>query len=442
MAGLTIEQLRQQLSSLGLDSRGHKDVLKKRLLRARSRLSSASPTPPPPLAPSPRPATERTRPPGETYDSFLVFDVEATCQQIEGPYGRLAFAYPNEIIEWPVILLQWRRRPPPAESAAGPSEEEEEDDDAGEFELVQVDEYHSFVKPTWQPTLSEFCTQLTGIEQSDIDAAPSFEVLCRRFYRDFILKHRLFTPENKTIWVTDGPWDLRDFVAKTCYLSRHPRPSWLAGEIIDLRILVSNFFATLKEEKKARRRNGGSPPPSPSPSPAPRETAPAASPPVPSPPAPEAAELPRPTPLAAPADLPSTSSSALPLSSDSPSDPSIPTYLPSHLLSAPASLSLPFVLSALTLPPFSGRLHSGLSDARNASRILIDLSRRGVRLEGNRTVPEGAGKEGRGGKERRWGWMTRTGEVKWEEFRRWEEGREGKKERKAGKGYVSKVEEG
>jgi 3'-5' exoribonuclease 1 len=31
--------------------------------------------------------------------------------------------------------------------------------------LKVKDEFKSFVKPTWRPTLSDFCTQLTGIRQ-------------------------------------------------------------------------------------------------------------------------------------------------------------------------------------------------------------------------------------------------------------------------------------
>jgi len=57
-----------------------------------------------------------------------------------------------------------------------------------------------------------------------------------------------------------------------------------------------------------------------------------------------------------------------------------------------------------------------LSDARNLSRIVVDLASRGVGLEGNRIVPDG-GKEG---KERRWGWMDRGGNVKWEQHKAYE----------------------
>lgn len=84
------------------------------------------------------------------------------------PHGLPALAflcsYPNEIIEWPVILLQWRKK---RRRDAGLSEagEEEDGDDEDDWELVQTAEFHSYVKPTWRRTLSAFCTELTGITQ-------------------------------------------------------------------------------------------------------------------------------------------------------------------------------------------------------------------------------------------------------------------------------------
>ena len=37
-----------------------------------------------------------------------------------------------------------------------------------------VDEFQSFVRPIRKPRLTEFCTELTSIQQSEVDAAPSF----------------------------------------------------------------------------------------------------------------------------------------------------------------------------------------------------------------------------------------------------------------------------
>ncbi|GAA5887170.1 hypothetical protein JCM3774_005344, partial [Rhodotorula dairenensis] len=148
----TADELRAALAALSLDSRGNKDTLKRRLLRANKSRQQ-----------SPTPHTDRRRrrrPPDQHFDSFLVFDVEATCERIDEPWGKVAFAYPNEIIEWPVILLQWQRVTP-LDGRDGDGQEESD----RRWRLVQVAEFHSYVKPTWATKLSAFCTELTGITQ-------------------------------------------------------------------------------------------------------------------------------------------------------------------------------------------------------------------------------------------------------------------------------------
>lgn len=42
--------------------------------------------------------------------------------------------------------------------------------------------------------------------QADVDCAPMYPELLRLFKASFIEKHALFTRDNKTVWVTDGPW--------------------------------------------------------------------------------------------------------------------------------------------------------------------------------------------------------------------------------------------
>lgn len=132
-----------------------------------------------------------------------------------------------QIIEFPVVLLQWRRRPasnasdsddsltsPSSASSMSNSTQSSEElqtptDSArkqGQWELVVVDEFRRFVKPTWRPTLSAFCTELTGIKQSDIDDASTFTEVLEEFCFEFMQKHGLFTRQNATTWVTDGPW--------------------------------------------------------------------------------------------------------------------------------------------------------------------------------------------------------------------------------------------
>ena len=85
---------------------------------------------------------------------YVVFDLEATCW----PRGREQA--PSEIIE---IGAQRFDLPDTAAPAA--------------------DEFQTFVRPFMAPNLSEFCTELTTIQQSDVDPAPAFpgalEVFCR-----------------------------------------------------------------------------------------------------------------------------------------------------------------------------------------------------------------------------------------------------------------------
>lgn len=54
-----------------------------------------------------------------------------------------------------------------------------------------MDEFRSYVKPTVNPQLSEFCTKLTGIRQETIDESPPFiDVL--NLFQDFLSKYNLF----------------------------------------------------------------------------------------------------------------------------------------------------------------------------------------------------------------------------------------------------------
>ncbi|KAI0078183.1 hypothetical protein K474DRAFT_967896 [Panus rudis PR-1116 ss-1] len=203
-------------------------------------------TPPPPVPPQDTPqqpsqADAMTHAPPidrtfvkQPYDAFLVLDVEATCMP------GTDFNYPNEIIEWPVLLLRWKDK-----------------DSVGRANRLEVaDEFRSFVKPVWRPQLSPFCTALTGITQGDVDHAPSFTSLLSTF-RDFLIRNGLIDPATEAplvrfCWCTDGPWDVRDFVVKQCFISKIPLPSWLSGDVIDVRRLVSRWYEKHDSQKKSK----------------------------------------------------------------------------------------------------------------------------------------------------------------------------------------------
>jgi len=161
----------------------------------------------------------------QPYDAFLVLDVEATCFQ------GTDFNWPNEIIEWPVCLLKWVDKG--ADGMAGT--------------LQKIAEFRSFAKPTWRPKLSPFCTSLTGITQEQVDGAPDFPEVASRFSA-FLVQHGLIHPRTgerlmRFCWCTDGPFDIRDFVVKQCFISNISMPPWIRGDVVDVRKLVGALSA-------------------------------------------------------------------------------------------------------------------------------------------------------------------------------------------------------
>ena len=74
---------------------------------------------------------------------YVIFDLEATCWVKGTRPGR------QETMEFGAVRIDGRSLDP-------------------------VSEFNSFVRPVDRPHLSEFCIELTGISQADVDAAPPF----------------------------------------------------------------------------------------------------------------------------------------------------------------------------------------------------------------------------------------------------------------------------
>lgn len=81
---------------------------------------------------------------------ILICDFEATCDDVKN--------YPNEIIEFPVVALDTAT-------------------------LRIVDTFHAYVRPVLRPTLTRYCTDLTGITQAMVDSADTLPVVLQRFQR-------------------------------------------------------------------------------------------------------------------------------------------------------------------------------------------------------------------------------------------------------------------
>jgi len=103
-----------------------------------------------------------------------VIDFECTCEP--------GWGYLHEIIEFPCVLLDTQ-------------------------ELKVIDEFHSYVKPTENATLSKFCTELTGIEQATVDAAPELPQVLQELDA-WLVAHNVL---DDFALATDG-WDLRHFL--------------------------------------------------------------------------------------------------------------------------------------------------------------------------------------------------------------------------------------
>ncbi|KAJ3053687.1 3'-5' exoribonuclease 1 [Rhizophlyctis rosea] len=224
-----VDNLRSQLAALGLDTRGRRQELAKRLRRAQKKKDAKIAPPdfkndgndftcPWKFEGNDGPSWE-TQADGEVgkpkhhdgpqpYDYFCVIDVEATCE--EGG----DWEYSNEIIEFPVILI-----------------------DGYTYEVLG--EFHEYVRPVINPILSPFCKELTGITQEMVNTAHSFPVVLGNFER--WLSHHTPYPHTNTLFICDGPWDIRDFIRKQCQTSILDRPPYLQ-RFIDLRRLYTDFY--------------------------------------------------------------------------------------------------------------------------------------------------------------------------------------------------------
>ena len=80
---------------------------------------------------------------------LVVVDFECTCEDQEEPFL-------HEIIEFPAVLLDLHSR-------------------------REVRHFHSFVKPTERPVLSDFCSRLTGIDQATVDEAEPLDRVLVKF---------------------------------------------------------------------------------------------------------------------------------------------------------------------------------------------------------------------------------------------------------------------
>lgn len=114
---------------------------------------------------------------GTTY--FCVLDFEATCWPGERRPTQ-------EIIEFPSVMYRydWFRK-------------------EGEY----VGEFAKYVRPVLHPQLSDFCTELTGITQEQVDAADTLEVVLEE-HQQWLVSVVPVEHYRDILFITCGNWDL------------------------------------------------------------------------------------------------------------------------------------------------------------------------------------------------------------------------------------------
>ena len=157
-------------------------------------------------APTAAPVSAPSKP-QQPFPYLCVCDFEATCEEDISFHD-----YTHEIIEFPVVVIDLT-------------------------DGAVLGEFHSYVRPTANSTLSPFCTGLTGITQRQVDTAPTLpEVLSQfeqwRLERDLVYIGDTIPAESTLAvaanfaFAADGAWDLRYFLHGECTRKGIPRAAY------------------------------------------------------------------------------------------------------------------------------------------------------------------------------------------------------------------------
>ncbi|XP_071976634.1 ERI1 exoribonuclease 2 isoform X2 [Engystomops pustulosus] len=156
------------------------------------------------------------------FDYLIVIDFESTCWKDTKHYGQ-------EIIEFPAVLLN---------TSSG----------------VIESEFHTYVQPQEHPILSDFCTELTGIKQQQVDAGVPLKICLSQFstWIQKLQKERAIVfpgllpthacAEQKMCgFVTWSDWDLGVCLLYECKRKQLRKPDIL-NSWIDLRLAYKLFY--------------------------------------------------------------------------------------------------------------------------------------------------------------------------------------------------------
>ncbi|XP_044836905.1 3'-5' exonuclease eri-1-like isoform X5 [Mauremys mutica] len=159
----------------------------------------------------------------QLFDYLIIIDFESTCWK-DGKRH-----YSQEIIEFPAVLLNTS---------------------TGEIES----EFHMYVQPQEHPILSEFCTELTGIKQNQVDEGVPLNICLSQFskwiqkiqkekkiiFNSDVSSHSVSEAKSST-FVTWSDWDLGVCLQYECKRKQLRKPDIL-NSWIDLRATYKLFY--------------------------------------------------------------------------------------------------------------------------------------------------------------------------------------------------------
>ncbi|EEZ98646.1 ERI1 exoribonuclease 2-like Protein [Tribolium castaneum] len=156
----------------------------------------------------------------QPFDYLLVLDFEATCWSNGDPRKN-----PAEIIEFPVVLY-----------------------DVKNAKIIA--EFQQYVMPVENPKLSDFCTELTGIQQHQVDNGVPLQACLLLFSRWVAEKMRLYDmdfPNGESqaaktcAFATWSDWDLGTCLRKEC-IRKNIRIEKMYRKWIDIRALFKRYI--------------------------------------------------------------------------------------------------------------------------------------------------------------------------------------------------------
>jgi len=150
-------------------------------------------------------------------DYLAILDFEATCDNDRS-------FRPQEIIEWPTILI-----------------------DTKTFKVPENGIFHTYIKPVVNPVLTSFCTELTGITQDVVNKGPVFKDALKLFQK-FLSDRELNTGTKTLLFVTCGDWDLKTMLPAQLTVSQLAGPT-IFSQWCNLKFLFSKFY---KERRQTR----------------------------------------------------------------------------------------------------------------------------------------------------------------------------------------------